>query len=363
MKIKKLLIYLTCFSSTLAVTSCDKDSSEPGDNDNFTLSQDGVYVLNQGNFYSGIEGSLNVIHFSSSSVDLGVFSHANGRSLGDTPQCGVRYGNKIYVGNYESNTIEIINPTNYRSIKQIKLGENSIPGNQPRSMVSANGHVYISMFDGYVARLDTTNLEINASIQVGPNPEIMAIYNEKLYVPNSDGMNFDGNYGTTACEIDLKTFKVTKTFNVNENPNRFYATEQGLFLLCMGNYYDHPAQLFKINSDYSSTLIDDATLAVVCDEYICYINDPFYGAGIADYKKYNINTGEITDWEIERPEYANDLFYDSKTGKTLIFSLRYDGEWPSYINPGYVAVYNNLGLHERDYGVGSGPACIFGMTK
>lgn len=361
-KMKKLIRFGLASLIVLCVTACGKDDpitpAQP--NPDKPVVSEGLFVLNQGNYYSGIEGSLNVIDYNSETSRLSVFEAANHRSIGATPQCGVAYGSKIYLGIYESNTIEIIERNNFKSVKQIKLDETGQNGTQPRFMIADGGKIYISMFDGYVSRLDTVSMTIDASVKVGPNPEIMALYNGKLYVPNSDGMSMSGSFGKTASEINLASFTVTKTFDVPENPTQFFAAKDGLYLLCMGNYYDVEASLYKIGSNFEVKSIAKATLAETGDDCIYIINDPFYGMGQAEYKKYDINTGELEDWNIDRPEYANSLYYDSTAQKLAIYSLKYYGNiWPSYVLPGYVAIYDKDGNHIRDYETGSGAACIF----
>ena len=343
-----------------SLASCDKSDGEPiPPGGEIPTVSHGVYVLNQGNLEAGVEGSFNIINYDSDETLLNVFSEVNRRSIGDTPQCGIAYGSKIYIGVFESKTIEIIDRKDYKSIKQLALSEATSTGTQPRSMLAKGGKIYISMFDGYVARLDTTTLTIDASVKTGPNPETMALYRGKIYVPNSDGMNWP-TYGQSASVIDPESFTVTKTFEVPENPSHFYANENGLFLLCMGNYNDVQAKIYKLNDNLECTAIDNATVAELCEDFIYYVNDPFYGTGYADYKKFNIKTGEISDWEIEKPEYAENIYYDSVAKKILISSLRYyGGIWPSYQLPGYVAVYDKEGNHLRNYQTGVGPAAIF----
>lgn len=365
MKLKKLINYGIALVIISTLASCEKDSPKsPHDPDlDFPDISAGIYVLNQGNYYSGVEGSLTVIDYSCTESLLKVFYGANHRSIGATPQCGIAYGSKIYLGVYESNTIEIINRSDYKSLRQISLSE-STNGTQPRSMIATGGKIYISMFDGYVARLDTISMQIEAAVKVGNNPEIMALYNGKLYVPNSDGMSYPGPYGKTASEIDLASFTVTKTFEVPENPTRFMASENGLYLLCMGNYMDVNSKIYKINADYTNEAIDNATIAEVCGDYLCYINDPFYGSGIPDYKKYNLTTGEISEWKIDHPEYANGIYYDKQNEKICIHSLKYYGvEYPSFELPGYIAVYDKDNPHFTEYVCGVGTACIFSKSE
>lgn len=346
-----------------AFTSCSDDDGPGMPDPDYPTVSEGIYVLNQGQYYSGIEGSLNVLGYSAQQSLQDVFKTANGRSLGDTPQTGVAYGSKIYIGVCESNTVEIIRRSDYKTIKQIKLdGSNGIAGKQPRSMVSHNGKVYISMYDGYVARLDTLTLEIDKSVQVGPNPEIMALHNNKLYVPNSDGMNYAVSYGKTASEVDLATFTVTKTFEVPLNPYQFYSIDGRLFLLSKGDYASVMGALYEINGDYTNTKLCEATLAGAGRDCIYMVNDPFYGAGVAEYKQFNLADNQVTDWEITRPDYPNCIYYDNLSGNLMIASYIYDGPYPSFTLPGYVNVYTPDGSVKK-YNVGVGPAWIFTNSK
>lgn len=90
----------------------------------------------------------------------------NKRSLGGTPQDAIVYGSKMYIAIYGSNIIEIVDKNTAKSIKQIV--PTSTQGEGPRDIIAANGKVYVSMYDGYVSRIDTLSLTIDATLKVGP---------------------------------------------------------------------------------------------------------------------------------------------------------------------------------------------------
>ena len=106
----------------------------------------------------------------------------------------------------DSHTIEIVDRSSYRSLKQIRLDDVEFKGKSPRSMVANDGFVYISMFEGYVAKLDTLSAAITAEVKVGPNPEVICLHKGNLYVPNSDGNNYMVGYGKTASVINVDSF-------------------------------------------------------------------------------------------------------------------------------------------------------------
>ncbi len=362
MKKERLNLYgMLILASSLAFCSCEKN--EPtNDPDNPTEST-GAYVVCQGNVYNKIPGMLATLDYKNGTSTLNAFSKANGRTLGDTPQCIVSYGSKLYIGTYMSNTIEIVDRATLKSEKQIRLGETGIEGTQPRSMVAHGGKVYIAMYDGYVASLDTVSGNITQSVKVGPNPEKIALHNGKLYVPNSDGMSYPV-LGKTYSVIDLNSFKVTGTYECPENPDSFYSVSNRLFLLCRGNYSDVSSAMYEITEGGEAKKISDATIAAASSETIYMVNDPFYGSGIAVYLKYEVKSGEVTEWKIEQPEYAQSLDVDPVTGDILISSLVRDGEYPSFDAPGYVVRYDGKTYRRMQrFDVGSGPTAIAFNTK
>ena len=69
----------------------------------------------------------------------------------------------MYIAIYGSNIIEIVDKNTAKSIKQIV--PTSTQGEGPRDIIAANGKVYVSMYDGYVSRIDTLSLTIDATLK------------------------------------------------------------------------------------------------------------------------------------------------------------------------------------------------------
>ncbi len=357
---KKILfgVAITAVSMT-AITSCSDDTETKKLNPDLPSVSAGAFILNQGQYYNGIEGSLNAIDYKTETCSKDLFQTVNNRSLGDTPQCGVAYGSKIYLGICFSNTIEIIEKSNYKSIKQIKLGELDF-GNEPRSVVATKGCVYFAMNDGKVARLDTLTLNFDGVVEVGPNPEVMALHNNKLYVPNSDGNNYP-NYGTTATEVSLDAFGQTKTFTVPLNPYKFLSAAGKLFMIAKGDYTAaNPGALYEISDSFGATKIADATMGCTYGNYVYFINAP-YGGDISryQYSKYDAVTGKTTGWGVDPVEYPLEINIDPVSGHRIISSAYLDGAYPSYSLPGYAYEYDANDRLVKKYNVGVGPAWIF----
>lgn len=365
---KKFIVLL--ISSTLSImtlVSCkDNDQDNPYP-DIPTISED-VYILSQGNFYQHIDGGMYTFDYESATLSSNVFKEVNKIGLGDTPQCGICYGSKIYVGVYNSKCIQIMDKESLKSIKNLTLADRD-NGNSPRSIIADKGYLYISLYEGYVARLDTLTLTIDKTIKVGPNPETMAIYEGKIYVPNSDGMNpnIDWNnpeYGKTASVIDINTFEVESTIEVPENPTVFASNKSGLYLLSMGNYANVDSKLYRMrNNDFEE--IAPATIFAVDEENVYCINNPYSYFGIQDpdYCKYNPSTGICEPWNFPKVKFPASIGIDKVGKKVVVVSYQNNGGTAAYDANSMLNVYTMDGAEIGEYPIGVGPAAIFFNNK
>jgi len=351
---KKLHSFFLFTSVAIAFAACDEDEPVVKNPDIPEISL-GAYVLNEGSYYNKIEGGLNVIDYAGKSIANNVFSTTNHRSLGNTPQCGVAYGSKIYVGVYGSNTIEIIDRYTYKSVKQISL-ENSSNGQEPRSMVARGGKVYVAMYDGYVARLDTLTASIDASVKVGPNPETMTIHGNHLFIPNSGGMNYP-EYNNTVSIVALEPFSEVKTFEVPLNPTQCLSNGTNLFVLCMGNYADQIAAVYEVTPDYKSTKISDATLTTINDNTLYIVNFPY--GGQPSYFNYDISGKKMTEVSYAGIEAPSGIGVDPMTGNIILTSYAVEDGMSQYNIPGKTILYDAKGILIKEFAGGVGAGHIF----
>lgn len=237
-----LLLTALCALMSLTFTSCDDDDNGitvPTE----VASTSGLYILNSGS-YGHNNASLYFYNLETKEVEKDVFYSLNNRRLGDTAQDIIVYGSKMYISMYGSQTIEVIDLKG-NSLKQIN-SEGS-----PRYMTSHAGKVYVTLYDGYVARLDTASLEIEQRIEVGRNPDQLVVANNKLYVANSGGMDYNSpiGYDKTVSVIDISSFTETKKIDVVLNPNKLVTNTQGdVFLASWGNYGDVPYTFQRIDT-------------------------------------------------------------------------------------------------------------------
>src|SRR3712207_6141380 len=168
---KKLFLNLSMFlAAAAAFTSCDKEGN---DTPQLHVYSNGAYVVNAGNKDNKIDGSLTAIDYKSNTAKQKVFLGANGVSLGNTANDGLVYGSKAYIVVDQENTIEVVDKTTFKRIKQIKTTEllGADEGKSPRHIVSGYGKVFVSTFGGVVAEIDTVNFKLVKKYTVGRSEE------------------------------------------------------------------------------------------------------------------------------------------------------------------------------------------------
>ena len=370
---KYLLGLAVLLMGTAVMTSCDPAEDYPE-----TYLQEystGAYVVNSGNMYSNIESSLTAIDYASSTATQNVFKTANGRPLGNTANDGIVYGNKIYLAVDQSNTIEVIDKTTKKSIKQIKTTDllGNAEGAEPRHIIAGDGKVYFTTYGGYVAAVDTTDFALQKKWQVGSYPEGLVIGKGNLYVANS---NYGAGGGNISC-INLSNDNVeTKNIEGVNNPTSIYYAA-GLLYVLDNQYYDASFNAYGENSlrtvefaqgtsqkvadgNYAACVTTGAatTARTSVEEvrpHFFVLNAPYGGtpsvsvfvAGITQPQPMTLS---------EMPVSPCGIFADPLNGHIFVLSYRLgDSGYADYNGNGYVVEYDSAGqkLHEYETGVGS----------
>ena len=370
---KYLLGLAVLLMGTAVMTSCSDDNDGPE-----TYLQEystGAYVVNSGNMYNKIESSLTAIDYASSTATQNVFKAANGRTLGNTANDGIVYGNKIYLAVDQSNTIEVIDKKTKQSIKQIKTTEllGNAEGAEPRHIIAGGGNVYFTTYGGYVAAVDTTSFALQKKWQVGSYPEGLVIAHGNIYVANS---NYGKGGGNISC-INLSNDNVeTKNIEGVNNPTSIYYAA-GLLYVLDNQYYDASFNAYGENSLRTVSFAEGKSQKVADGNYAACVttgaattartsvekvrphffvlNAPYGGtpsvsvfvAGITQPQPMTLS---------EMPVSPCGIFADPLNGHIFVLSYRLgDSGYADYNGNGYVVEYDSAGqkLHEYETGVGS----------
>jgi len=368
---KYLLGLAVLLMGTAVMTSCSDDNDGPE-----TYLQEystGAYVVNSGNMYSNIESSLTAIDYASSTATQKVFKAANGRSLGNTANDGIVYGNKIYLAVDQSNTIEVINKKTKQSIKQIKTTDllGKAEGAEPRHIIADGGKVYFTTYGGYVAAVDTTDFALQKKWKVGNYPEGLVFGNGNLYVANS---NYAAGGGNISC-INLSNDNVeTKNIEGVNNPTSIYYASNVLYVLDNPVYGPAPdyaatgenalravsfaeGKSQKVaDGNYAVCVTPGATTRMdVVRPYFYVLNAPIGGTSSVSVLVAGSTQPQALTLS-EMPVSPCGIFVDPLNGHIFVLSYRLgDSGYADYNGNGYVVEYDRAGqkLHEYETGVGS----------
>jgi YVTN family beta-propeller protein len=155
----------------------------------------GVYVANQGNF-SDNNGSVTYYD-----VQAGKATPVL-RNFGTLVQGLLLHEGRGYVASNTSDAIDVFDAVTHARIAQIE----DVPSPRYLAVVGA-GRTYVSnLFSGTVTILDLAGRRVTGTIQVGSNPEDIAVTGTRAYVANS-GFGED----TTLTVIDTETDAVLAT--------------------------------------------------------------------------------------------------------------------------------------------------------
>ncbi len=195
------------------------------------LSDNGVFVINEGNFTYG-NASLSFIDFNGDSISNNVFYGANKIPLGDVAQSGEIIDDKLFIVVNNSGKIWVVNR---RSIEILK----EIPGfTSPRYILQVgDSKAYVSdLYSPYITILDLDKLEKAGTVFVGASTEQMVEYQGFVYVCN-------WSYGRKIYKISVTEDKVVDSLQVAYQPNSLRIDKYGrLWVLSDGGNLPDTAQ-------------------------------------------------------------------------------------------------------------------------
>jgi YVTN family beta-propeller protein len=349
------------------IFSCKKEPMEPEKSTpvsiDTTLRSIGLYVLNEGLFNMN-NSTLTYFSYADNESFTDFFDNQNGRKLGDTGNDIAIYGNKMYIIVSVSSRLEIVNPYSGQSIKQIPFFDGDNP-RQPRHIAFNGSKAFVCSFDGTVAVIDTSLLEIEKIINVGRNPDGIAVANNKVYVSNSGGLDYP-NYDNTVSVIDVSSLSEIKKISVTLNPYVIVPDKYGdLYVVSRGNYGDIKMclQIIDTKTDelkYTFPDLEVLNLAIHGDTAYVYHNDYTSGSEsgikLIDVKnEIEISANFITDGTKIETVYG--IAVESLTGDVFISDAK------GFINTGEVLCFDKSGRKKYSFTAGLNPGHIAFLNK
>ena len=377
MKMKNYLLSMAVMlMGASLLTSCLSDDDDKKQDPVPVLVSNGAYVVCGGNMSNNIDGSLTYYDYKTKTASQKVFAANNGRGLGMTANDALVYGSKMYIVVDGENTVEVVDAKTLKSIKQIKTTElmGVDKGVHPRHITCYNGMIYVSTYgasqsvygedwsvttsgNGYVAAIDTLSFSLKNIYTVGSFPEGLTVYNDVLYVCNSD---YSACTKASISMIDLNTNAVEEYKNEKiVNPTMIAVAGIGIYVLDMGNYADKASGVFMINGYGNCSRLFDASFVAFMGSYIYAVNAP-YGATTQDYIRYNIQDGSRVPFTSDGVYSPNTIGVDPISGHVFVGSYRQNADtgYPDYSGNAYVAEYDQMGSKVKEFDCGVGPTAI-----
>lgn len=347
MKFKTLFLSALCAMITCGgFTSCSDDDDSPVFID--VTVADGVFVLNEGSYFAGINGSLDYLDYTTGKITNNVFESVNQRSLGGTPNSAIIIGDRAYIACSDENRVEIVDA------ETVIAASKNITITAPREMATDGSYLYVTSQAGCVVKIDlTTNLIVGTTPVIGDRLEGIAWRNGYLYVCNSckeipdpDSGYSTWEYHTNLIKLDAQTLSKVSDITVAANPNQIVSDGQYLYLASWGDYNQTPATVQQIDENDEVSVIgtgqkiayDDNKLYIVNTEYDEYWNE------VHTYKVLDLKTNLTTDfWGDTSLIFSpGTIGVDPVTHDVFITSYN-KGEYgyADYTANGYMIVYSN----------------------
>lgn len=297
MKIHRNSTLILLILLSLYISACRKNAQVIPEEQDRVLPADpsrqlqGFYLVNEGNMGMN-KASLDYMDFSTGIYRRNIYNQQNPEQingLGDVGNDIAIYGSKLYVVVNASNKVEVMDAKTGKRIRQINV-------TNARYITFSAGKAYVSAYlgkigvpnapNGVVIQIDTNSLTEEKRVEVGRQPEEMAVVGQKLYVANSGGYT-PLNYDTRVSVVDLNSFTVVKNIEVAINLHRVKADRYGdIYVTSRGNYLDIHSKIFVIDTktDEIKTRFDIGASNLAIDDDIAY----FYGS------EWSNNTGKFT---------------------------------------------------------------------
>jgi hypothetical protein len=227
-----------------------------------TLNQDEVpttitnsfLVLNEGLFQHN-NSTLTYFNWNTHQQHDNIFEAKNGWGMGDTGNDMGIYGEKLFIVMNNSHVVHVLNRHSGRLLEQIHLHENGI-GASPRNLAFFQGKVYVSAFNGYLYKIDTTSLHVENKIQLGTNPDQMCVVQNELWVSNSGGLTTVGD--STVSIVDLSSFTEIQKVVVGLNPGSLVYDDMGtVYAVSRGNYMGILSKIVKLDASSKSVVMSE----------------------------------------------------------------------------------------------------------
>ena len=324
---------------------------------------DGLYLLNQGNMNTN-KASLDFYDYASGKYQRNIFGETNPDAtlgLGDVGNDLGIYGSKLYAVINKSSKLEIMDANTAKRIKVIDI-------DNARFITFAKGKAYVSAYgsavNGFVAEIDTTSFKITRTVEVGRQPEQLAVVDGKLYVANAGWVSAP-DYETTLSVVDLNSFDVINNIEVGTNLLHVQADKYGdLYVSSVGDFGAIPSKLHVIDTKEGNvkkvfdipvanlTIVDD--MAYVVSSTYDWENDK----NITDYHLVDVKNEKLLEGSFLPTSVSDEIKTPSALAVDPASKYIYIADARDYVSQGKLYGIDKNGSLKFTIETGDVPASI-----
>ena len=187
----------------------------------------GLWALSEG-VWGGGNGQLRFIEYNESTDKYALFTPANEdakqfTNWGETPNDLMIYGSKMYsaITGTTDGVVRVVNPSTGETIQDIVITIGT-DKQQPRRLAASNGNVYVTLYSGAVAKIDTASFAAQVTELSGTFSDGLCVYGGYLYICNSGQ-----GEGNTISVVNIAQFVETETITVPYNPMNIVSVGNG----------------------------------------------------------------------------------------------------------------------------------------
>lgn len=300
MKYKSLLVFSMLLAAIAVSCSKENASNDAPNFAEFTGTEvevgenpgaNRLLILNEG-AYPGAS-TLDLLDFKSNKYTADAFGQANPdvvQGIGNTGNELAIVGGKLWALMNASNQVVVMDQGSLKVLKILDI-------QSPRFIATDGTNAYITSYGAavwgsamsqngllYRVKLDTYDI---TSLEVGPQPEGVAVKDGKIYVANSGGYN--ALKSNTVMRIDAASFQQDATFSAPvSNLKLLWASGDYLWGTCYDTYGPAPdyafvsaASLYRMDKDGHNPKVIEG----VSPNYATMVGDTLYAFGYGTVHK------------------------------------------------------------------------------
>lgn len=332
--------------AVLLLTACDPT----GDERPLGVYDTGVLILNEGAFGTN-DGEVTHLNSSTGTLTSNLFESANARPFAGLLEDLVLEENRLYL---VANTgkVEVVQPGDFKSIGAVDKDLD-----QPRSLVTARGKLFISDYGPYDVNYDTPSSYVavvqglsggivKKKIPVSSKPEDLYSFGSYVFVAGSEGKKVE--------ILDANAELPFKFLDMPGKPVQFFELEGDLWVFC----YDAEKVYFVSisKSGLSQKDIRTFSIAQATGRIAKGDADTFYlltSSGWPEYKDgisvVSLGAGIlVTDWQQGSGFYG--IGFDTITQQIYLSNAK------GFQGNGEVTVFQKSGAEVSKFAVGRGPS-------